>query len=252
MTHEIYGLLGKKLSHSFSRRLFSEKFARENLDAEYQLWESDDIGKFIADAGKSEGLRGFNVTIPYKTDIIPFLDSLSIEAREIGAVNTVKVIEEDGIRRLKGFNTDAEGFRRSLAGFLPEKHFGMKALVLGTGGASKAVAYALRKEGIYPSFVSRRPSPEALAYGELDREIMDSYLIIVNTTPLGTFPDTDTAPDIPYGLITSGHFCHDLVYNPSDTLFMIRCRESGAKVRNGLEMLRNQALASWEIWRRND
>lgn len=240
------------MSHSFSAKLFSEKFDKEKIDAEYLLWETDDLAALINRLKTEKSLTGFNVTVPYKEDIIPLLDSISRGASEIGAVNTVKVSDNNGTPQLTGYNTDAEGFRQSLTDFLPANHQHMKALVLGTGGASKAVGYALRCEGITPTFISRNPREGILTYSMLTEEVIAAHEIIINTTPLGTFPDEERAPDIPYRFISDKHYCHDLVYNPEETLFMKNCRLQGAKVKNGLEMLKNQARAAWEIWQRNE
>lgn len=243
---DIYGLIGRSLGHSFSRRFFTDKFLREGIDAEYRLWPLPHISG-VADLLAIEGLRGFNVTIPYKTEIMPMLHIISDEAARIGAVNVVKVEHCGGRTLLSGYNTDAGGFSRSIAPLL-DRGTHSHALILGTGGASKAVAYALRPLGIEPVFVSRTPREGMLGYDSLTPEVIQAHSVIVNATPLGTFPDTDTAPPIPYRLIGSHHVCFDLVYNPSITHFMRKCAAGGATVCNGLDMLRFQAEDAWKIW----
>lgn len=248
---DVYGLIGHPLGHSFSQRYFSERFRREGIDADYRMWDLPRLdGR--EDLPDAEGLRGFNVTIPYKRLIIPMLDSIDQRAEAIGAVNVVKVTREaDGMGGerpvLRGFNTDADGFRRSIAPLLGEGHH-ERALVLGTGGAAASVAFALRESGVEPRFVSRHPQEGMLAYDELTPQMVRSYTVIVNATPLGTWPDTDAAPRIPYDGITERHVCHDLVYNPEETLFMRLCAERGARVKNGLDMLHAQAEEAWRIW----
>lgn len=245
----IFGLIGYPLGHSFSQAFFTEKFLREGIDAEYRLWSLPTLDSLDA-LKETEGLRGFNVTIPHKTRVMRFLDDVDSTAQAIGAVNVVKAVGEvNGTKLLKGFNTDAPGFLLSLLnmeGFDVGNHH--RALVFGTGGASKAVVYALRKVGIDSTLVSRTPGKNAIGYADLDAKIMGEHSIIVNCTPLGTFPDVEEAPPIPYNLVDRHRFCHDLVYNPSATLFMKRCAERGATVKNGAEMLRNQALEAWKIW----
>lgn len=248
MERMVFGLIGHPLGHSLSQTFFTEKFRREGIKAEYRMWDLHrlDGRKDLPDVA---GLRGFNVTIPYKTRILPMLDAVDDVAAAIGAVNVVKVTEEDGVRKLTGYNSDAPGFRQSLVdmpGFSADDH--PRALVLGTGGASKAIVYALISLGIDPTLVSRSEAPGLITYADLDAEVMATHTLIVNCTPLGTFPDTEAAPPIPYDLVSRSHFCHDLVYNPSETLFMRLCREQGATVKNGAEMLRNQALEAWRIW----
>lgn len=246
----VFGLIGHPLGHSLSRRFFTEKFRREGLDAEYLTWDLPSL-RSRADLPDVEGLRGFNVTIPYKTRIIPMLDAVDKVAAVIGAVNVVKVADDGAGGRtiLTGYNTDAPGFRLSLLsmpGFDPSAH--RRALVLGTGGASKAVVYALKTLGIDSTLVSRREAPDVLTYRDLDAGVMAAHTLIVNCTPLGTYPAVGEAPPLPYDLVSERHFCHDLVYNPATTLFMKLCAERGATVKNGAEMLRNQALEAWRIW----
>lgn len=239
----MYGLIGNPLGHSFSADFFNKKFEREGIDEHYSLFPLENIGELTPLLASNPGLKGLNVTIPYKRQVIPFLSEISDAAREIGAVNVIK-IDSDG--KLSGHNTDSIGFRNSIAPLL-EPHM-KKALVLGTGGASLAVEYVLRSLGLEVTKVSRTDSEGVITYSDLTPGIMESHHVIVNTTPLGTWPNTEASPDIPYHLLTPGHLCHDLVYNPETTEFMRRSAEYGAKVKNGLEMLIGQALAAWEIW----
>lgn len=242
MTH-LFGIIGRPLGHSFSARYFGEKFAAEGLDDHsYSKFELSDISELPALVASHPDLRGFNVTIPYKQQVIPLLDALSPEAERIGAVNCVKV--ENG--RLTGYNTDALGFRNSLLELLGEER--PAALVLGTGGASKAVKYILAQEGIDFLNVSRTPGPDAIAYHDLDRQTVQSHPLIVNATPLGTYPAVEGCPDLPYRFIGPRHRLFDLVYNPPLTAFLARGRERGARIMNGSRMLIDQAEKSWEIW----
>ncbi len=253
-----YGLLGHPLVHSFSAAYFKDKFDREHLDAVYRNHDCADIDAAIAELSEVGGLRGFNVTIPYKQAIIPFLTSLSPEAEAIGAVNVVRVVCDPAAtvppfapgRRLEGYNSDCLGFSRSISPLL-DRRLHKAALVLGTGGASKAVTYALSQLGLSWKLVSRTPHDDRmLSYDDLTPEVMEAHKVIVNATPLGTFPRVDTCPPIPYELISSEHLLYDLVYNPEETLFLRKGRERGAATKNGLEMLHLQAEAAWEIWQR--
>ena len=246
----MFALIGKPLAHSFSADFFNEKFKREGIDNKYILAPLDSISEVTRLLDDHPDLQGFNVTIPYKQQIIPYLDALSHEAREIGAVNVVKVSHRGGKRFLKGYNSDAIGFKNSIAPLL--KPDMTKALILGTGGASHAVEYVLRSLGIECVKVSRTPADGRIIYSDLSEAVMAAHLVIVNTTPLGTWPNTDTCPDIPYHLLSPRHLCFDLVYNPSITLFMKKAAENGATVKNGLEMLHLQALAAWDIWNSTD
>lgn len=244
--NSIYALLGKSLSHSFSRSWFEAKFREENLACEYinlELSELTTLRQIVRDLR----LSGFNVTIPYKSIIIPFLDELDPIAEETGAVNTVKC-RDDGT--WIGFNTDVTGFRETLRTLLrPERH---KALILGTGGAAKAVKYACNELGLENKLVSRKAvGTGVLTYTELDEVIIREFKVIINTTPLGTFPDVYEKPDLPYEGITSGHLLYDLVYNPSETSFMKEGSARGARVMNGYPMLVRQAEESWAIWTGN-
>ena len=242
----MYGLIGKKLGHSFSADFFNKKFENEGIREKYFLFPLPHIEDFPQLLMSHPDLKGLNVTIPYKQEVIPFLTALSEEAREIGAVNVIKINRENNRIILKGFNSDCIGFRESLLPLLNKDI--TKALILGTGGASKAVEYVLKNCNIQPTFVSRRPGTGQLSYEDLTREIIEENLLIINTTPLGMFPEVDKKPDIPYQFLTRKHICYDLVYNPMVTEFMKCSLEKGAIVKNGLEMLKLQALGAWAIW----
>ena len=243
-----YGLIGYPLGHSFSRRFFSEKFVRENKQEQYLNFEIAPIdGVLDIIIGQPE-LAGINVTIPYKTQIIPFLDEIDDTALAIGAVNTVKIGRKEHNRLfLKGYNTDIYGFEKSLAPLLEPHH--KKALVLGTGGASRAVVHVLKCLGIETLSVSRRPAHGGIiTYHDLTPELVRDHTVIINTTPLGTAPGVDTCPAIPYEYLSGSHLLYDLVYNPPLTKFMQLGLKEGASVKNGYEMLELQALKSYEIW----
>lgn len=237
-----YGIIGYPLGHSFSRAFFTEKFQREHIDAEYVNFEIPSADMLPGIVQANPNLRGLNVTLPYKEAVIPMLDELSDEAKEIGAVNVIRV--RDG--RLKGFNSDIIGFMDSIRPLLKPWH--QHALVLGTGGASRAIRVGLQRLGIEWTYVSRTPAPGRLTYADLTSELMEHYQVIVNCSPVGMFPHVDACPDIPYQLLTGRHLLYDLVYNPQETLFLKRGAERGAAVKNGLEMLHLQALASWRFW----
>lgn len=240
-----FGLLGKSLAHSFSKSFFEEKFEKENIDATYENIELSDVSS-LAQWIKEElpNFVGVNVTIPYKTEIIPFLDGLSSEAKAIGAVNTVHYKNGKAI----GYNTDAYGFQNSIKPFFRNVH--ERALLLGTGGASKAVKYVLENLGVTVAHLSRTPKPEQMIFGydQANQILVDSFLMIVNCTPLGTYPKEDEKPDFPIELVGKDHFVVDLIYNPSETLFLKLAKEKGADTINGLSMLQHQARKSWEIW----
>lgn len=241
-----YGLIGFPLGHSFSAGFFAEKFAKEGLDARYDNYEMASVeGLRRLIEGDAE-LCGLNVTIPHKQAVIPLLDDLSEEAHAIGAVNVIRIERRDGNLRLIGCNSDSIGFTDSIRPLLKPHH--TRALVLGTGGASKAVVAGLRSLGIEPTYVSRRPAPGQLTYADLSSNIIKEHTVIVNCSPVGMHPHTDEAPAIPYELLTPRHLLYDLVYNPLDTRFMQLGREHGATVKNGLEMLHLQAIAAWEMW----
>ena len=244
----LYGLIGFPLGHSFSQDYFNQKFEAENIDARYINFEIPEISDLRNVLARNHNLNGVNVTIPYKQLVIPLLDEMDPEAAEIGAVNVIKFVRRNGRTILKGYNSDIIGFRDSIAPMLTEHH--SHALVLGTGGASRAVSYALRSLGITPQLVSRRPAPGVITYADINPDIIDSHKIIVNTTPLGMYPHVDECPDIPYNLLTTRHLCYDLLYNPDVTLFMKKSADAGAEVKNGLEMLLLQAFAAWHIWQK--
>lgn len=240
-----YGLIGKTLSHSFSKKYFEEKFKRENINAVYENFELNDVSQVEGLFSIHSNLCGLNVTIPYKEQIIPYLDEVDEQAQKIGAVNTIYIDKEIG--KMKGYNTDVYGFKQSLKPFLENQH--QRALILGTGGASKAVAYVLNELGITTAFVSRTPQLEnQLSYDELNENILASFLLIVNTTPLGTFPNVDEKPTINYDAITPNHLLYDLVYNPAETAFLKEGKKRGALTINGEQMLQLQAEKAWEIW----
>lgn len=240
----MYGLIGYPIGHSFSARYFNEKFEREHIDQTYQLFPLRDITELPGLLADHPDLNGLNVTIPYKSAVIPYLTELDDDARAIGAVNVIKIDRERGV--MKGYNTDATGFRNSLMPLLqPDMK---RALVLGTGGASKAVAHVLRELGLKVTHVSRNPGKDTIGYCDLTPEVMESHLVIVNATPLGMWPNVDGSPDIPYRYLTPSHLCYDVVYNPEVTKFMTLASEHGARVKNGLDMLVGQAEAAWKIW----
>ena len=237
-----YGIIGNPLGHSFSKGFFTEKFAREGIDAQYLNFQIPEIGKLTDVLKENPELRGINVTLPYKTEVIPFLDELSDEAREIGAVNVVQI--RNG--HLKGFNSDIIGFTRSIQPLLKPHH--KKALILGTGGASRAIRVGLTRLGLEWKYVSRTPREGMITYEDITAETLREYEVIVNCSPVGMFPKVDECPTIPYEFLTADNLLYDLVYNPKDTLFLKRGREQGARGKNGLEMLHLQAIASWEFW----
>ncbi len=240
-----FGLIGKTLKHSFSKSYFTEKFQKEGIDAQYELYELADIAG-LKDLLHDPDLVGLNVTIPYKEQVLPYLNAVDPTAEAIGAVNTIRIERRGAEPFLTGFNTDFIGFTDSLKTMLKPYH--QRALILGTGGASKAVRYALVQLGIEPTFVSRTPREGGLTYADLDEAVMTSHLLIVNCSPVGMFPHTDEAPDIPYDLLCDKHYLYDLVYNPLRTRFCELGEARGAAVQNGLAMLHGQAVAAWNIW----
>lgn len=244
----IFGLIGRPLGHSFSQSFFNQKFESEHINARYVNFELPSITHLAEVLASRSNLAGLNVTIPYKEQIIPYLDAIDPEAREIGAVNVIKIYHQpDGSISLKGYNSDATGFADSIRPMIVAGVH-RRALVLGTGGASKAIAHALSSFGIEVMKVSRTPKEGVLTYGDITPEVIENYQIIVNTTPLGMYPNVDTCPDIPYEALGSRHICYDLLYNPDRTLFMKKAAEAGATVKNGLEMLLLQAFVAWNIW----
>lgn len=244
---DTYGIIGYPLKHSFSKKYFTEKFQKENIDAEYKNFEIADISIFPEIISAHPNLRGLNVTIPYKEKVIPFLDDLDSLTKEIGAVNVIKVTREAGATKLIGYNSDIIGFQNSIEPLI-DKNNHHKALILGTGGASKAVQGGLQNLDIEWTYVSRTPQEGQLSYKDIDKYVLDEYTVIINTSPLGTFPDIEDAPDIPYHLLSSKHLLYDLVYNPSETKFLRLGKEKGASIKNGAEMLELQAIAAWKIW----
>lgn len=248
--HRIFGLIGYPLGHSFSRSFFNDKFAAEGIDAEYINFEIPSVSELKEVLDDHPQLSGLNVTIPYKEQVIPYLDRLDPEAEAIGAVNVIRIIRNDpddeDDYELVGYNSDVVGFRDSISPLItPERD---KALILGSGGAAKAVRQGLISLGVEPVYVSRSPRRGMLSYDELTPEVMASHKVIVNTTPLGMYPGVDRFPPIPYEYLDSGHLLYDLIYNPDTTAFMRRGAEHGAEVKNGLEMLLLQAFESWRIW----
>ena len=244
---KVLGLIGFPLSHSFSEKYFADKFRDEGiLDYTYRNFPLAEIGAFVPLVNSEPGMIGLNVTIPYKEQILPYLDELEDEAKIVGAVNTLRISRRHGELHLKGFNTDVYGFRESL---IPLMHGQYRhALVLGTGGASKAVCYVLRELGIGYTYVSRKPGRGQLHYRDLCLSVIKNTTLIINTTPLGTYPDVSSFPDIPYDILTPDHLLYDLVYNPAESTFLRMGREKGARTKNGYEMLELQADRSWEIW----
>ncbi|SRX55292.1 shikimate dehydrogenase [Aequorivita sp. CIP111184] len=238
-----FGLLGKNIGYSFSKSFFSEKFEKENLPHSYENFDISSIEKFPNIISKTPNLKGLSVTIPYKQQVIPFLDNLNEEAEIIGAVNTIKISDE---KKLTGYNTDHFGFQKSLKDFLPLQQ--KTALILGTGGASKAIAYALGNLGFDFKFVSRTATLNMLDYSSLNQAIIEKHLLIINCTPLGTYPNIEGCPNIPYQYLTKNHLLFDLIYNPSETEFLKRGKSQGTKTSNGLKMLQHQAERAWEVW----
>lgn len=244
-----YGLIGYPLKHSFSIGFFNEKFRSEGIDAEYVNFEIPEIKDFMEVIERNPYLCGLNVTIPYKEQVIPFLSELDKDTAKIGAVNVIKIIRQKGKVKLIGYNSDIIGFTQSIQPLLEPHH--TKALILGTGGASKAVFHGLKNLGIESTFVSRTHEQDnALIYEELTPDIMAAHTIIVNCTPVGMYPKVNFCPNIPYESLTPNHLLYDLLYNPNITLFMKKGEEQGAVTKNGLEMLLLQAFAAWEIWQK--
>lgn len=241
----LFGLLGFPLGHSFSKTYFTKKFKAEKIDAEFVNFESDNIGQTLQVIKTTPSLKGFAVTIPYKEKIIPYLDHISEDARKIGAVNSVKVEHTISGSILTGYNTDILGFRESLLEFIQTPP--TQALLLGTGGASKAVQHALASLGIEVFTVSRTPHFSEISYDQVARFLSNTPLII-NATPVGMWPHVTNCPDIPYHLLSSNHYLFDLIYNPEITEFMHRGEQQGARIKNGLQMLYLQADYSWKLW----
>ena len=244
-----YGLIGYPLGHSFSRQFFTEKFAKEKIDAQYLNFEIPSIEEFPNIIKNHPELRGLNVTIPYKQQVMQYLDDISEEAKAIGAVNVVRcqLSTVNCQLNLKGYNSDVIGFVESIKPLLKPHH--KKALILGTGGASKAINYGLKEKlGIETLFVSRSAREGMITYSDITPEVLKEYEVIVNCSPVGMFPHVDECPALPYEAMNENHLLYDLVYNPLETLFMKKGAAQGATVKNGLEMLHLQAIASWEFW----
>lgn len=241
------GLIGYPLGHSFSKKYYLEKFRNEGIkNIDYDLYPLSTIEEFPSLYLNNPEFYGVNVTIPYKQDVMQYLTELSDEAKEIAAVNCIQIRHEaDGVK-LKGFNTDAYGFEKSLEPLLKPNH--SKALIFGNGGATKAVAYSLKKLGIDFKIVSRTKTEDNLSYEDLSEELIKNTPLLINCTPLGTFPKTEECPALPYHAISSEHLLYDLIYNPEETLFLKKGKERGAAIKNGYEMLVLQAEKNWEIW----
>lgn len=240
-----FGLIGKTLKHSFSKKFFTEKFEIEKIDAQYDLYELEKIEDFIS-LRNNPDLVGLNVTIPYKEQIFDFLDEIDPVAQAVGAVNTIKFIHKDGKTILKGYNTDIIGFRESFVPLLKQHH--KKALILGSGGASKAVLYVMNELGIESKFVSRNKKIGQFTYEDLNDSILGDYNIIINCTPVGMYPNIEDQPSLPYQHLTQQNYIYDLIYNPPMTRLCKYGADLGATVKNGQEMLELQAKAAWEIW----
>ena len=237
-----FGLIGFPLTHSFSKKYFTQKFSKEGVDAVYENFPLENIREFPSVISGTPGLEGLNVTIPHKQSVIPFLHSVSETVSDTGACNCIRIRKE----KLQGFNTDITGFDISLSAFLRPSH--NKALVLGTGGAAKAVCYVLTKKGIPFVQVSRTKKENCLVYKEITDDLIREFRLIINTTPAGMFPDINACPDLPYHAMDSSYYLFDLVYNPSLTMFLQKGIERGAISENGYRMLVLQAEESWKIW----
>ena len=241
-----YGLIGYPLGHSFSISYFNEKFQNEGIDAVYENFEIPQIENLVEVLNVNPELKGLNVTIPYKEKVLNYLDNISPEARAIGAVNVIKVDHNGNDITLTGYNSDVIGFTKSIEPMLQRYH--KKALILGTGGASKAINYGLKSLGLETVYVSRYERPGTICYKDITPEVVKEYNVIINCTPVGMFPKTDKCPDLPYEAMDNHTILYDLIYNPDETLFMNRGKQYGATVKNGLEMLLLQAFASWDFW----
>ncbi|MDH8701146.1 shikimate dehydrogenase [Dysgonomonadaceae bacterium PH5-43] len=246
---DIYGLIGYPLGHSFSRNFFNDKFEAEGIDAEYVNFEIPSIDEFKSVVKNNPALKGLNVTIPYKEQVIPFLDSITNNAKLIGAVNVVVFERSKNKVKLVGHNSDIIGFKNSIEPMLKPHH--KKALILGTGGSAKAVYYGLQQLGVEAVCVSRtKSSGNEITYADLLPEVIEERTVIVNCTPVGMWPNVDDCPNIPYHYLTENHLLYDLLYNPDETMFMKQGKRYGAETKNGLEMLILQAFASWEAWQK--
>lgn len=241
-----YGLIGFPLGHSFSKNYFNEKFENEGINAEYVNFEIPSIESLPEILASNPELKGLNVTIPYKEKVISYLDTISPEARAIGAVNVIKIEHKGNDTILKGYNSDVIGFTKSIEPLLERFH--KKALILGTGGSSKAINYGLKSLGLETVFVSRYERPDTIQYDKITPEVIREYNVIVNCTPCGMYPHINECPALPYEAIDDKNILYDLIYNPDQTLFMKKGAQRGATVKNGLEMLLLQAFASWSFW----
>lgn len=242
-----FGLIGYPLSHSFSKKFFTQKFESEGIQGcEYELYPIEDIDSLTQLLLDNPDLEGLNVTIPYKLEVLPFLDEIDAAAQAIGAVNCIKISGKGPNSILKGYNTDAYGFEESLKPLLEAGH--NKALVLGDGGAAKAVKYVLNKLDIPYIIITRRATDNSILYEEITEDILSNHTIIINTTPLGMSPNVISSPDLPYHYLTAGHLVYDLVYNPEETALLNKAKVQEAKIKNGLEMLYLQAERSWYLW----
>ena len=245
-----YGLIGKNLSHSYSPEYFKEKFRRLKIDAEYKLFDIESIEEFPEIIRQNPNLSGLNVTIPFKRSIKIYMDSISDPVHISGSLNTIKFTKNKGRTLLTGYNTDIIGFEKTLKPIIKGRK-DIRAMILGTGGSSNSVAYVLRKLGILFHFISRNPSKILHSkYNWIDKDDVKNNTLIINTTPIGMFPELDSSPDIPYEYLTPNHILYDLIYNPADTMFLKRGKEHGATCINGQRMLEIQADASWKIWKK--
>jgi len=244
MLQKTYGLVGKNIAYSFSKKYFTERFLKTNAShCAYENFDISEIQQFTEVLKNNPNLVGLNVTIPYKEAILPYLDSLSKKSAEIGAVNVIRFTKSG---KLKGYNSDAYGFKKALEPMLQEHH--KKALILGTGGASKAVAYALKELGILYTFVSREATENTIDYTRINATTFDNFQIVINCTPLGTSPNVKESPPIPYQFFTEKHIAFDLIYNPEETQFLKKAKQKGAIIQNGMAMLAFQAEKAWQIW----
>ncbi|MES2651441.1 MAG: shikimate dehydrogenase [Bacteroidota bacterium] len=242
-----FGLIGFPLSHSFSKKFFSDKFEREQIvGCGYELFPIEKAESILTLIHQNPSLCGLNVTIPHKVAVMPFLNELDAAAAEIGAVNCISIKTENDTVVLKGYNTDAYGFEESLKPLLEKHH--QKALIFGDGGAAKAVKYVLKQLAIPYLVVVRKQTENALLYEDITADLLNEYTLLINTTPLGMLPNLEACPPIPYQHLTDRHLAYDLVYNPEETLFLTKAKQQGAKIKNGLEMLYLQAERSWYIW----
>ncbi len=245
--HKEYGIIGKSLVHSFSQQYFQTKFEKEHVkEASYQLFPLQSLNEFRALIDNNKTLFGLNVTIPYKESIVKYLDNVDDVAQEVGAVNTIKIIRENNQCITMGYNTDVIGFESIINNYSISSF--RSALILGTGGAAKAVAYVLKKNGISYRFISRQIKENSLTFKQLNEEIVKQSSLIIHCTPIGMFPAVDDFPDIPYHALTPKHIVIDLIYNPSETIFLKKAKMQGASIENGYAMLCCQAEASWNIW----